>query len=112
MEAILLNNFELKNYQKDGQITSSVKIDLDIIEDIRKTMERLFEDFPELGMDYVHSLIERDRKWLEFAKIPVVLDLVENVIGSDIIVWGSALFCKKGTGHIKHVLCEKPQKDA
>jgi len=94
----MLTKLDIENYNKDGQITSSFKIDPDIITDIRKTMEKLFVDFPELGMDYVHSLIERDKKWLEFAKTPIVLDLVESVIGPDIIVWGSALFCKKGNG--------------
>ena len=94
----MLNSKHMKNYFIDGQITSPLKIDSKIIDDIRSTMEKLFREHPELGMDYVHSLIERDKKWLEFAKTPIVLDLVESIIGPDIIVWGSALFCKKGVG--------------
>lgn len=38
-------------------------------------------------------------RWLEACSRPDILDMVEEVIGPDIILWGSQLFCKPaGTG--------------
>ncbi len=61
-------------------------------------MEALFESQPELETDYFPALIELDRGWLEFAKLPQILDVVEKLIGPDIIVWSWALFCKRPNG--------------
>jgi hypothetical protein len=34
------------------------------------------------------------RTWLDFCARPEILDLVESLIGPDIILWGSQVFCK------------------
>lgn len=34
------------------------------------------------------------RVWLSFCALPEILDLVESLIGPDIILWGSQVFCK------------------
>ena len=33
-------------------------------------------------------------QWLEYARHPGILDLVSQLIGEDIILWGSQVFCK------------------
>ena len=75
-----------------------VKLSAETVICIRTKMEQLFAARPELGTDYVPNLIEIDRTWLEFAQLPEILDVVEQLIGPDIIVWGSALFCKSPIG--------------
>ena len=37
-------------------------------------------------------------EWLEFASIPELLDTVGQLIGPDLLMWGSALFGKPGDG--------------
>jgi ectoine hydroxylase-related dioxygenase (phytanoyl-CoA dioxygenase family) len=91
----MLSEQQIRNYQKDGQISVPDKLDAEFVKFAREKMESLFNHHPELGTDYVPHLIEIDNSWLDIAKSPVILDVVEQLIGSDIIVWGSALFCKQ-----------------
>ncbi|MCP4392496.1 MAG: phytanoyl-CoA dioxygenase family protein [Gammaproteobacteria bacterium] len=38
--------------------------------------------------------IKGDPEWLEFARIPEILDMVEQLIGPDFILWGVTIFGK------------------
>lgn len=91
----MLSETRIRSYQQEGQITVSDKLDEAFMDNARQKMESLFERQPELGTDYVPHLIEMDDSWLELASYPAILDVVEQLIGGNIIVWGSALFCKK-----------------
>lgn len=90
----MLSTQQVETYAREGQITAPVRLNEKTVSRMRKKMEALFADRPELGTDYVPALIEINRDWLEFAKLPEILDIVEQLIGPDIIVWSSALFCK------------------
>lgn len=81
-------------YAREGQVTAPFSLGDNTVSRIRRKMETLFASRPELGTDYLPALIEIDRDWLEFAMLPEILDIVEQLIGPDIIVWSSALFCK------------------
>lgn len=91
----MLSEAQIRKYQQDGQITVPDKLSVDFIEKARQKMEALFKSQPELGTDYVPHLIEMDNSWLALASSPAILDVVGQLIGGNIIVWGSALFCKK-----------------
>ncbi len=46
----------------------------------------------------MNNLPERITKtWLEFCERPDILDLVVSLIGPDVILWGSQVFCKPAT---------------
>jgi hypothetical protein len=90
----MLNNIELEHYRRDGQIAVSDGLPAAFIVRARTMMERLFRERPELGTDFVPGLVEIDREWLELARAPEILNAVEQILGADIIVWGSSLFCK------------------
>ena len=47
-------------------MNAPVKLHTEFVEKIRKTMEALFEERPDLGTDYVLGLIELDALWLDF----------------------------------------------
>ena len=47
-------------------MNAPVKLYTEFVEKIRKTMEALFEERPDLGADYVLGLIELDAHWLGF----------------------------------------------
>ena len=91
----MLSDKLVKAYARDGQLTSPFKLDATVIGAMRTKMEALFESYPESEPDYFPALIELDQSWLKFAMLPECLDIVEQLIGPDIIVWSSALFCKK-----------------
>lgn len=90
----MLTEEQIDSYFENGQVTAPFKLSDDVIGSIRTKMEALFETRPDLTPDYLPALIEMDRSWLEFAMLPEILDIVEQLIGPDIIVWSSALFCK------------------
>lgn len=94
----MLNPQEVQQYVRDGQITHGVRLPDATIARIRERVEALLANAPGLSLDYVPNLIEQDARWLEFATLPEVLDVVAQVLGDDIILWGSALFCKSAAG--------------
>ena len=50
----------------NSQNNAPVKLYTELVEKIRKTIEALFEERPDLGTDYVLGLIELDALWLDF----------------------------------------------
>jgi len=90
----MLDDVELERYQRDGQIAPSTALPEEFLSQARTRMERLLRERPELDADFIPGLIEIDGGWLELARAPQILDIVEQVLGPDIIVWGSGLFCK------------------
>lgn len=81
-------------YCNDGQITAPFKLSEQTVNEIERHMLALFDSRPDLDTNYLPALIEKDRTWLKFAMLPEILNIVEQLIGPDIIVWSSALFCK------------------
>jgi hypothetical protein len=94
----MLSQDEIDRYHENGQLTPNISLDSAAIARIEQKMESLFAAHPELDPDYAPSLIEKDKSWLEIAAQPEILDAVGQLIGDDIIVWGSAFFCKRGKG--------------
>lgn len=94
----MLSAEEKSRYQQDGQITASVPLPPETVKALRDKMERFFEARPGVDQDYAANLIDQDNSWLEYAMMPEILDVVRELIGDDIIVWGSALFAKRGIG--------------
>ena len=94
----MLNKNEVKSYFLDGQINSSISLSPDMMKTVQKKMKNLFSDNPELDQDYAPDLFKYDTTWLDVARAPEILDIVAQLIGEDIICWGSAFFAKKGIG--------------
>ena len=94
----MLSDEELKSYQQDGQINSPVSLSSEMMQTIKKKMTLLFNNNPELDQDYAPDLFKYDKSWLDIAKAPEILDIVAQLIGDDIICWGSAFFAKRGFG--------------
>ena len=94
----MLTPGEVAHFHETGQVTPATRLDTGLIAGIEAKMEALIAAHPDLDPDYTPNLIEIDQSWLDYALIPEILDAVEQLIGANIIVWGSALFCKKGRG--------------
>ena len=93
----MLTPEEVAQYHETGQVTPALRLDLDVISAIEEKVEALFAkrtDFAEL--DLADSLVEIDRSWIEFGKIPEILDSVEQLLGENLIVWAIECFRKKG----------------
>ena len=89
MQAALTSE-ELKTYRDDGIIIPRISL--------QHKLDSFLSEQGITDADYVPDIIDRDPSWLKIGSMPEILDAVEKIIGEDIIIWGSALFCKAGKG--------------
>jgi len=96
----MLTPEEVSHYQETGQVTAGFRLDDDVITAIQERAETLFAARPDLDHDYTPNIIEVDPagNWLEFGIQTQILDSIEQLMGENIILWGSAFFAKKGEG--------------
>lgn len=90
-------------YRRDGLVVAPVSLPSDLLERMRQSLDRLLRNSADIAPE---SLIcphipngqrhpePEARAWFEYATQPFLLDLVEQVIGPDIVLWGSQVFCK------------------
>lgn len=89
---------EVARYREDGIIAPRHGFDSATTKTLQEKLEAFLKAQNITDADYVPDIIERDPSWLEFGTRPEILDAVAQLIGEDIIIWGSALFCKAGQG--------------
>ncbi|MBK5102764.1 MAG: phytanoyl-CoA dioxygenase family protein [Burkholderiales bacterium] len=93
-----LNAEEVRRYAADGIVVPRTRLAADTVTGIRERVEAFLRDQNIRDSDYVPDIIEKDPGWLRYAVLPEILDVVRQLIGDDVIVWGSALFCKAARG--------------
>jgi hypothetical protein len=93
-----LNPEEIARYRRDGIIQPRQGLGPVALARLRDKLDRFLIEQNITDADYVPDIIERDPSWLEYGVMPEILDAVAQLIGDDIIIWGSALFCKAGKG--------------
>ena len=93
---------EIEAYHRDEFLVPDFKLSSGWLARLRTAVRNVERDHPEIGLDFVPSphvpnytpgLVDSG-EWLAFAGIPEVLDIVGQLIGENIIMWGSALFGK------------------
>jgi hypothetical protein len=102
-----LTDQEIETYHRDGLvIPSGYRIPESTRARINQLYQNLLEDNddnPDFSADFILGPhldangtygVKGDPGWLEFARIPDVLDMVEQLIGSDFILWGVTIFGK------------------
>ncbi len=90
----MLSAQEVENYHEQGLVIPAFNLGSEFVAKLERKALGFLRENPDLDPNYAPSIAERDKEWLEFAKTPALLDCVEQVIGPDIILWGSSLFCK------------------
>lgn len=102
-----LTDAEIEQYRNDGLvIPSGFRLTQETLQRIDKLYQQLLEDNqgnsdfsadfilgPHLDANGTYG-IKGNPEWLEFAKIPEILDMVEQLIGGDFILWGMTIFGK------------------
>ena len=89
---------EVERYRQDGIIIPERGFDAATTKELQGKLEQFLKAQNITDADYVPDIIERDPSWLQYGTRPEILDAVAALIGEDIIIWGSALFCKAGKG--------------
>ena len=101
-----LTEAEVRTYREDGLVVPDHRLPAATLARIADAYERLLErnrGEPGFSPDIIlgpHLAnaggygVKGDPEWLEFARDPAILDMVEQVMGPDIILWGMTIFGK------------------
>ena len=102
-----LTDQEIETYHQDGLvIPSSYRVPRKILARINELYQKLLEDnknTPDFSADFIlgphlnaHASygVKGDPGWLDFARIAEILDMVEQLIGGDFVLWGMTIFGK------------------
>ena len=93
-----LNAQEIAAYRQDGIVVPRQGLAPHTVAMLQAKLDSFLKEQGITDADYVPDIIERDASWLAIGVMPEILDAVAQLIGEDIIIWGSALFCKAGKG--------------
>lgn len=103
MAAAHLEPAELECYRRDGQVTPRWRLPAAQVARLQDALARLVAARPDLKPDFIplphtpwgdKAAEPLAREFFEFATSPALLDIVEQLIGPDIVLWASAMFCK------------------
>ncbi len=102
-----LSQPEIETYHRDGLV---IPADYRVPETTLRRIDRLYRkllrdnrDQPDFSADFILGPhldasgtygVRGDPEWLEFARITEILDMVEQLIGPDFILWGMTIFGK------------------
>jgi len=98
-----LDEQDLNTYRTEGLLKSPFRIPDEQLGRMRTSLEMLLGGNADIAPETLvcpHIPYGKNHdesaaaQWLEYARHPGVLDLVEQLIGPDIILWGSQVFCK------------------
>lgn len=94
---------EHENYRQNGYIIPDCRLPDDMLDTMRSALDALMDANPHLAADNMlcpHLLnagvqsLKGDPVWLDFASFPLILDIVEQLIGPDFLLWGTTVFGK------------------
>jgi hypothetical protein len=102
-----LTEEEISQYHRDGLvIPSNFRVAASTLQRIGDLYQKLLSDnqgLPDFSPDFILGPhldasgaygVRGDPGWLEFARIPEILDMVEQLIGGDFVLWGVTIFGK------------------
>jgi hypothetical protein len=108
-----LSPAEIRHYTDNGYLIPTFRLPAERVDRLRESLERLIRDNPGVRPEKLVSAhivgqdgeanpegVKGSRDFLDLAMEPQILDLVEQLIGPDIVLWGCHVFCKPaGDGH-------------
>jgi hypothetical protein len=96
-----LSPAEIARYARDGQLTPAWRLEPATLARMRAALARLIAARPDVRPDFIalphvpwDGGAEIAREFFEFVRDPALLDVVEQLIGPDIVLWASSVFCK------------------
>jgi len=98
---------EVARYHENGQIEPAWRLPDDLLSRMRASLDRLVAARPDVRPDFIAlphvpwegtGGTEIAREFFDYVINPQLLDVVEQLIGPDIVMWASSVFCKPA-GH-------------
>jgi hypothetical protein len=102
-----LSDAEIARFHEEGLVIPDYRIPGEMLGRMRAEVDDLIARHPDVRPELLsgaHNPWGQSAKivgswgWLEFCRFAEIVDMVEQLIGPDIILWGSQLFCKPA-GH-------------
>ena len=100
-----LTENEVEAYRREGYVIPRYCLAQDRVDALRATLDKLIADNPGVRPEKLVSAhidgqndegVKGSRDFLELARTPDIVDMVAQVIGDDVILWGCHVFCKPG----------------
>ncbi len=98
---------ELWRFHNDGFVVPDCRLPQDVVAEMREAYDELLSANPGFSSDFMLGPhlettgaqgVRGSRRWLSFVTRPELLDMVEQLIGEDIILWGTTIFGKPAHG--------------
>jgi Phytanoyl-CoA dioxygenase (PhyH) len=98
-----LSQAELQRYRSDGFVIPEFSLAKAKVDSLRVTLDRLILENPTVRPEKLVSAhiegenaegVKGSKDFLALAMDPDILDLVAQVLGEDIVLWGCHIFCK------------------
>ncbi|HEX3501248.1 MAG TPA: phytanoyl-CoA dioxygenase family protein, partial [Stellaceae bacterium] len=89
----MLTAVELEHYHEAGFVAPDSRLPGETIAAIRRDHDRLVAAHPEFA-DYCPTVLAYDLSFLNYARIPAIVDMVEQIPGPDFALWNSSFFAK------------------
>ncbi|MGI9334703.1 MAG: phytanoyl-CoA dioxygenase family protein, partial [Gammaproteobacteria bacterium] len=98
-----LSPAQLDSYRQDGYIVPHYRLAAEKVERLREALQRVVDANPTIRPEqlvsvHIHGLnaegVHGDRAFLALCQDETILDMVTQLIGPDIILWGCQAFCK------------------
>jgi len=102
-----LSERELLDYREKGWVVPDFRLPDDMLADMRREYDKLLADNAHLASDIMMAPHQTNggsmgvvgsEKWLEYATHPALMDIAAQLIGDDIILWGTTIFGKPAHG--------------
>ena len=89
----MLTAQEIRQYRANGYVVPDFRLPAEAVEEISDAHGRLLAKHPQFA-DYCPAVLAFDAGFLNIARMPAILDQVEQLIGPDFALWNSSFFAK------------------
>ena len=80
----MLSKLQIEQYENDGYVVPDFKMPEDILNKIEERHDELLKKHPEFK-NYCPAILHYDESFLEFCKNEIILNYVEQILGSDLL---------------------------
>ena len=98
-----LADTHIQHYRDQGYLIPPYRLEPELLQSVQQALDQLIRDNPGVRPEKLVSAhiegrndegVKGSQRFLELAMHPPIIDLVEQLIGPDIILWGCHVFCK------------------
>ena len=98
-----LSKQDIANYHANGYVIPKYRLESEFVKELQDALNTLIANNPGVRPEKLVSAhiegrndegVTGSQKFLQLAMHPPIIDLVEQLIGPDIILWGCHVFCK------------------